>query len=127
MRKPILALIILILATMACGEYVTTTPTVLPASTDTGIVEPTSTFFVITSTPASIEKNDTGNDTATVLVPVVNVRDSNGSVIGYVRAGETVTIVLCDGNTCEISSPVAGFVWRGCLSDNPDGLECRSK
>ena len=64
------------------------------------------------------------------MVPVVNVRqlaDVNSAVIGNLQAGDSVTILSCDGEWCEITSPFNGFVFRGCLSDNPDGLDEEEK
>jgi hypothetical protein len=64
---------------------------------------------------------------ADVILPLVNVRNSpNGSSIGVVQAGETVEILSCVGSWCKIKNP-SGYIYRGCLSDNPDGLKCLSK
>lgn len=57
----------------------------------------------------------------------VNVRqEPNGTTVDYVRKGSVVEIVKCDNTWCEIVEP-AGYVWRGCLADNPQKLGCRSK
>jgi hypothetical protein len=58
----------------------------------------------------------------------VNVRDvANGNPTGeYIYAGQSVTVLEIDGDWAHIAKP-DGWVWRGCLSDNPDGLGCEAK
>jgi SH3-like domain-containing protein len=64
--------------------------------------------------------------TASVQLPVVNVRDApNGKVIGSLVAGDSVVIVKCVGSWCQIKP--AGWIFRGCLSDNPANLGCTAK
>jgi len=66
--------------------------------------------------------------TAKVELPVVNVRTSpNGeSTDEYLTAGQQVTIISCSGDWCLIQKP-RGYVFRGCLSDNPKNLGCTAK
>jgi SH3-like domain-containing protein len=104
-------ILILSLAALACASPAwvpTATPTPLPAPTPT---KPTL----------------TGAWTAKIELPTVNVRKTpGGEVIDSLSAGETVTIIQCTGSWCQISKP-AGWVWRGCLSDNPERLGCQAK
>ena len=112
--KPILAAILaLILAGLACNVYIAPDVPVSPT----------------TKTPASIE-------TAEVASAVVNVRqEPGGAVIGYVEAGQTVTILYCgtdnskdDYNWCEIElSEQTFWIWRGCLTNNPLDLGCQAE
>ena len=132
--KPILAAILaLILAGLACNVYIAPDVPVSPTpdtGSDTGT--PTKTakpILAATKTPASIE-------TAEVVRAVVNVRqEPGGAVIGYVEAGQTVTILYCgtdnskdDYNWCEIElSEQTFWIWRGCLTNNPLDLGCQAE
>lgn len=73
----------------------------------------------------------TRSQTAKVRQPVVNVREEpNGDPTGdYLSAGDQVQIVECSEFWCQISKPVKGYVWRGCLDStiNIDGLGCRAR
>lgn len=67
--------------------------------------------------------------TAVVGQAVVNVRAERANtarVVGYLEAGDVVDVVQCVGSWCQIREP-AGWVWRGCLSDNPRGLKCEAR
>jgi SH3-like domain-containing protein len=125
MKRILIALAVLALGMLACGQYVTLTPTpnalvmvptaTIPAATRTATV-PTATV-------------DTPNaETATIVQAVVTIRDApNGEPTGdYLKAGETVTVLRCVGDWCRIKEPL-GWVYRGCLSDNPDELGCTAK
>jgi hypothetical protein len=65
---------------------------------------------------------------AGVRASSLNVRaEPNGAVVGYLGGGESVTVSECDGSWCHIEQPFDGWVWRGCLTDNPDDLGCQAK
>jgi uncharacterized protein YgiM (DUF1202 family) len=113
MRKLFLALLSLALAALACSspDWVPT-PTAKPTQTE--LVE----FPNALATPTW---------TASIELPTVNVRAKpSGKVIGTLKAGQTVTILSCDGSWCLIAKP-RGYVFRGCLSDNPKNLGCQAK
>lgn len=113
----ILATILASLFTLSClaSSLAVSTPTILA---------PTLTKSVPVSTKAP---TDTGVWTSTIVRPLVNVRKSpNGVVVDTLRTGVEVEIVQCAGNWCQIVDP-PGYVWRGCLSDNPQKLGCAAK
>jgi SH3-like domain-containing protein len=118
------ALIVLALATLACGQYVTPTPTVSPAS-------PSSTAPAPSATPTpeptkiSVPAQDVQTATIRATVYVRAEPDANSPEIGSLTTGEVVEIVTCAGDWCQIEPE--GWVWRGCLSDNPDGLKCEAR
>lgn len=127
MKKPILAILALILATLACTAHVAqAVPTDLPVSPtpDTGKTETATQEATVTAVAsASIESEWI----ATVQLPTVNVRKApGGAVIDTLEAGDTVTILSCDGSWCKIEDP-DGYIFRGCLSDNPKKLGCQAK
>ncbi len=65
--------------------------------------------------------------TAKVRLPTVYVHsEPDGDVTGAVTVGSTVTIIKCVDNWCKLKKP-AGWIFRGCLSDNPDKLGCEAK
>ena len=125
MNKPILAAILaMILATLACQQAITpvatvsATPTFAPIlADDTATQKPT-----VSPTQARTES------TATILRPVVNLRDEPGGVvIGTLAAGDVVTVLECKDNWCKVSLlEQTGYIYRGCLSGNDDlGCEAR--
>jgi hypothetical protein len=118
-RKLRAALLVLVLSALACSVPV-------PASSTTAVTTPT----VSTETPAITVVEDPDNTPVwrtTVVRPVVNVREKpGGKVIATLGTGDTVEIVNCTGSWCQIQKP-AGFVFRGCLSDNPARLGCQAK
>lgn len=116
-RFALLALIIFVIV----GCYV---PTVLPAPTETALptVLPT-----VTALPTLTPAPNANSWKTRVTLPTVNVRDQpDGAIIGSVTVGSVVEIVGCVGNWCQIVEP-AGYIWRGCLEDNPENLGCRSR
>jgi hypothetical protein len=126
MKKPILAAILtLILLSLACGQYVTATPTVSPPSSTPS---PSSTAPVPTATAKPTEASVPAQDvqTATVRAALVNVRAMpGGEVVGQLGAGQDVEIVECADDWCQIVDP-AGWVFQGCLSI-ADGQGCEAK
>jgi hypothetical protein len=120
--KVLLSAVVILLSSLACsiqkgGSVATTpvtTPTTVPADAPTATATPRATEAAV--------------DTAVVRAVSVNVRQiADGDPTGeYVYAGQSVVILQCVGDWCQIEEP-AGWVWRGCLSDNPDGLKCEAK
>lgn len=118
------AFLVLVIPMLACGTYITPTPVPTYEITNT-VVLPTPTAPLPTPTELVIVASST--HAATVAKAVVNVRESpNGAVVGSLEAGQTVNVLGCSGNWCKIDDP-AGYVWQGCLSDNPDGLGCEAR
>jgi SH3 domain-containing protein len=121
MNRSILAAILAaILASLSCGQYVTPTPASIeaPAASAT----PTRTPPPPTPTPQAAATEQT----AKVIAAAVNIRSKpNGEVVGQIFAGQSVTILSCDGDWCKIKHPL-GYVWRGCLSVE-SGLLCQAK
>ena len=116
MRHQILFIAVLVLAFIACSVQVSK-----PAMIATA--EPTATKQIVMTKTATPE----GEWTAAVRQVSVNVRsEPNGGVIGYVESGDVVTIISCTGSWCMIDKP-RGYVFRGCLSDNPARLGCQTK
>jgi uncharacterized protein YgiM (DUF1202 family) len=106
--RTILAVCVLILSSLACGQYVgtpTPAPTTLPPSpTPAATVTPQA-----TGTAEDVQ-------TAIVRAALVNVRTSpGGEVVGQIEAGQEVEIVGTDGDWVQIADP-EGWVWAGCLS-----------
>ena len=128
MRNYLLALSVLALSALACGQYVgTPTPTASP------VLLPSPTVPPPTPSPAATEAEQ-DVQTATVRAAVVNVRAKpDGDVIGNLEAGDTVTVVGCgtdpeqdDYQWCHIEHPFDGYVFQGCLSGNDD-LRCEAR
>lgn len=114
MKRMTVVLLVLVLSSLACSRQIATaiptTPTTTPTSTAEPLTTPTTTVW-----------------TTVIRMAQVNIRETpGGASVAVLRKGVVVEIVSCDGSWCEIKEP-AGYVWRGCLSDNPDGLGCRSK
>lgn len=123
MKRLAMFLAVLALVSIACGQYITPSPTVAVTET-TAPISPTLTATVPTATPL----HATDNQQSAVVRAVVNVRNSpDGDIVGYLTVGDTVTIAECGELWCSISSPIVGYVWRGCLSDNPAELGCSAK
>ncbi len=118
-------LLAVVLSSLACGQIVKPTPDNTQTATVVNtIVTPAeaSTTVAPLTTPGSTQ-------TATVVNAVVNVRaapDNTSAVVGSLQAGDLVDVLVCAGPWCQIKEPF-GWVWRGCLSDNPDGLKCEAK
>lgn len=126
-RNVILAVAALVFSSLACmQENVTATPEISVTNTVTPSVTslpPTQTATVPTSTPSTTAR------VAIVTEAMINVHSSpEGAVIGYLKAGDNVIVLgfSDDGKWVQIDSP-AGYVWRGCLSDNPDKLGCEAR
>jgi hypothetical protein len=124
--KTLVAVVVILLSALACGQYITPTPTTVDEIITTVTpLSPTRTATVPTAT--SVQFTTVKQQSATVVQAVVNVRTApDGDVIGFLRAGDVVNVLECSELWCKIESP-AGYVWRGCLSDNPENLGCSTK
>lgn len=120
--KPLIALTLLVLAGLACMEPVPTL-TVTPTASPVPTVQPAPLVVQVTATTPTA-KPDTATIQATVYVRLF--ADADSEAVASLTTGQTVEIVKCSGEWCKIKKPL-GYVWRGCLSDNPDGLLCQAK
>jgi hypothetical protein len=125
-RVPILAILALILSSLACGEYVVTpTPQASPTPPPSASPSPVPT---LTATPRATEA--AADTVAIVRQYSVNVHiepDVKSEVTGYVYADDVVTILECQdgGDYCKIEQPF-GWVYRGCLAGFEDGRGCEA-
>lgn len=116
----VLAALVLAVASLACSIPVGNG---LP----TEEISPSNVLAVPTHTATALPTLTPDTWTAKIVLPTVNVRsEPNGAVVGNVRAGASVEILECTKNWCKIKEP-AGWVFRGCLSDNPSNLGCQTK
>jgi hypothetical protein len=107
--------LVLVLSVLACRQPLPSKPTTVAVVTTVTTVTPDNTL------------DNTSEWMAVVARPVVNVRTKpDGNVISQLRAGVSVEIRECTRTWCRIANP-AGWVWRGCLSDNQNNLGCRAK
>jgi uncharacterized protein YraI len=115
----------LALSALACMEQIATvTPTATPSPSSTAPV-PTATAK---PTEASVPAQDVQTATIRATVYVRAEPDANSAEIGSLATGAEVEIVSCLSDWCEIRTDVlSGYVWRGCTSDNPDGLKCEAR
>lgn len=132
MTKPILALMFLILAILACKKAspcdLDPAACVTPTAASIESATPSPTPAPRTATPAP---EATQSITADVMAAIVRVRvEPDGKPVTpeqYVYAGQSVTVLEYsdDGEWVRIAEP-AGWVWRGCVSDNPEHLFCEA-
>lgn len=122
-----LAILALVISSLACMEQVSTvTPAFTPQATAADpIPSPAPTATPRPSPTATVP----AEDTAVVVQALVNLRDApDGTVIGSLEAGQAVTVIQCDADWCEVETKqMSGFVYRGCISDNPEELGCTAK
>jgi hypothetical protein len=121
-RRILIAIVVMTAASLACTFQVSTpVMTTTPKPTETVVM--TAAPKISTTTP---------NWTAEVELPTVNLRDApcdeKGENCGYptgkyLKAGDTVIILRCVYDWCRVKEPV-GWVYRGCISDNPKDLGC---
>jgi uncharacterized protein YgiM (DUF1202 family) len=118
-----MAVFVLALGVLLCGQYITPTP-VSVSPVDTVEPQEVATQPAASPTPTA---SPTAADVATIraTVYVRSAPDANSAEVGSLETGQSVEIVACDGSWCQIRTDVlSGYVFRGCLSDNPDGLKC---
>jgi hypothetical protein len=123
MSRIYITILILVAASLACMEQIVTpTPDTPAASTRAPLPTPTATVTaeVTPMIPVIVQ---TATIQATVYVRQSPSSDSEE--IGSLTTGQVVEIVKCSGDWCEIKPK--GFVFRGCTSDNPEGLKCEAK
>jgi uncharacterized protein YgiM (DUF1202 family) len=121
-KVPILAILALILASLACMEQIATatpTATLSPSPAPSATPTPESTQ---TSVPAA---QDVQTATIQATVYVRAEPDASSPEIGSLTTGEVVEIVTCAGDWCQIEPE--GYVWRGCTDNNPDALLCEAR
>lgn len=124
MTRVFLAVVLLLGVTLACGQYVpTVTPTPSPhpaplsKATQTSTPAPTA-----TATPDNVQ-----TVTIQAIVYVRQLADRTSTRIGNLTTGQSVELIGCDGDWCHIrTNGLDGYVFRGCTSDNPDGLRCEA-
>jgi hypothetical protein len=112
-KVPILVILALILASLACGQQIVMpTPQATPTPPPSASPSPVPT---LTATPRATEA---AADTAVVRAAMVNVRQSpGGDVIGQLIAGTDVLVIGCVDDWCEVETDdLTGFVFIGCLS-----------
>lgn len=120
-------LIVLALASLACMEQVATiTPSPTPTASPTAPATPSPTA------PPTASATEAEQEQTLTIQAVVYIRaeaDANSQDLGALQTGRTVVLVACDGQWCNViaeidGEQVNGWVYRGCTSDNPDGLLC---
>jgi hypothetical protein len=123
-NRLLLSAVVILLSTLACGQYVGT-PTPVPTPTPP---RPTpSPSAVPTDTPRATEA--ASSDTAVVLPVYLNVRQFDGTATDkYLRSGDVVTLTgECKDKWCPIlSGDVVGWVYQGCLSEVAGELRCEA-
>jgi hypothetical protein len=123
MYKSYLPLSLLALSLLSCVMSAMQVPTVTP----TPPASPTATASLVPSSTATAE-----SVTTVTIRAVVWVRsEPDGTRIGSLETGQSVELIGCDGQWCEVEymfedAVVRGFVFRGCTSDNPDNLDCEA-
>jgi hypothetical protein len=127
-RVSILAILAAILASSACvlsaAQVPTATPTVSPPpASPTPTPAPTA-----TERPKAVEE-DVQTVTIRAVVYIRAEADPNSQDLGALETGAKVPALECVGEWCKIETEidgetVTGYVFRGCTSDNPDGLLC---
>lgn len=125
MKVSILAILALILASLACTQVVLVIPTPAPSAT----AVPSATPTARATATAKLSTQDAGQDV--VSQTTVNVRaepDTSSAAVGALVAGDTVSVLQCSEFWCAIEHPFEGYVWRGCLSEvNTGDLGCSAK
>lgn len=123
MSRLAIASIFLLAVTLACAMPVST---VTPAQTAAPVETNTKSPVVLQSTGAPTATSE--SQMAIVKAAAINVRQKpDGEVIAILNAGNTVRVVKCLGNWCQIEKPFDGWVWRGCLRELAKGLGCQAK
>jgi hypothetical protein len=117
MRSYAAFLLALVLASLACGQYV---PTVTPIPTVTPTARPS---LTPASTQPPTQRATAEPIMAIVKAAVINVRaEPDGEVIAILNAGNTVKLLdNCSAdNWCKVQFgsagvTVTGYIWKGCL------------
>jgi hypothetical protein len=125
-NRHVLAFSVLAVLQMACVASVmqlpTQTSTAVPTVSST--IAPSPVPATRTATPAA----EAETAIITAIVYVRQLADASSAAVGSLETGAEVEIVECTGEWCEVRTDVlVGFVWRGCLSDNPDNLKCEAR
>jgi hypothetical protein len=99
-----------------------------PTITPEAIPTPTAAPLLPSPSPVpATQEEQTATIRATVYVRAEP--DAASRELGGLETGQIVEIVECTGDWCEIVplpewKVEQAFVFRGCLSDNPEGLRC---
>ncbi len=128
MKRLYLVAVILVAVSLACA---------VPVGTPVPTVEPTATRQVIpTATKPNLVAAPSDNLVAVVQI-AVNVRalpSGSSTSIGAVYSGDQLEKLYCLKEWCKVNQPSgsdwqqpSGWIFRGCLSDNPDELGCVAK
>jgi hypothetical protein len=119
-----IALIVLVAASLACGQRVLT-PTPTPTAQPSPTASPTRT--PVPTAEATASETETGGDVAIVRQPTVNVRDAAGGdpTGDYVVAGQEVTVLetvtMENGDEWVRIAEPAGWIFAGCLEGSERG------
>jgi hypothetical protein len=122
-RRQASAIALLVLAALACGQYVTPTPAaIVPSPPPSATPSPT-------RTPRATATSEDVQTIAVVRQAFVNIRtEPDGAVIGYVEAGQRVVVIECQGSWCLIrANDVDGWIWRGCLEEYAEERKCEAR
>lgn len=127
MNRGVVFMFILVLSVMACS--IQTSPTV-PTTFSPTVVKSIDIVTTVITTPVT-----TPEWTTTVSQVLVNVHvEPDGEVIGAVKIGDSLIVLSCDVKWCKVAKPAGarwkrdyGYIFRGCLSDNPKKLGCEAK
>jgi hypothetical protein len=118
--------LVLVIPALACGQFVT--PTVTP----TVSLPPPSPSATLPAPTQTAEATGTDAVNVVTIRAVVYIRaeaDKNSADLGALETGRTVELISCADQWCNVvaeidGEQVSGWVYRGCTSDNPDGLLC---
>lgn len=117
--KIMLSAVVILLSMIAC-EIQVSPPTPSPTP------PPSATLHLVATAKATDAQASI--DTATVVQATVNLRaEPDGDVIGALAAGDTVVLLSCDGDWCQVEYlEQTGYVFKGCLSVE-SSLLCQAK
>lgn len=128
MRRAAFGILILALGILACTK-VTPVPNALGIEgtrVETGTLVPTpSPSSTATALGIIVEPAETPNALGiTGTVYIREIPNADGKILGHLDQGDSA-LGICTGDWCEI--PNAGWIWRGCTTDNPNALGCEVK
>lgn len=95
----------------------------LPTLEVTPTPKPTQGNALVTLTPKPANTSESVG--SVTITGDVYLRDGEDVRRGTLRAGSEV-LATCDGDYCVLADSGLRF-WRGCTSDNPEGLKCQPR